>query len=221
MTERVPEFALLIGIFLGLSATVSGAVLTGELFRPLLTGVVVCYPFAAFGIVRSEDPSEAIPSKYVLAVGVVLAGVTLAAALFERPLSDFVAGLFAATLVVLPPVAYAVRYGAGVNPLSPAQTLVVTSVVGALFVVSSPIAGSPLAAATGFLVTLSGALYADTRGYRLPRKHQRLAIVAGGLLGIGIVGVAAVSRLPLVPTLASGAAFALAPSLFVALTRER
>ncbi|ELZ75446.1 hypothetical protein KU306_06190 [Haloferax larsenii] len=220
MTERVPEFALLIGIFLGLSATVSGAVLTGELFRPLLTGVVVCYPFAAFGIVRSEDPSEAIPSKYVLAVGVVLAGVTLAAALFERPLSDFVAGLFAATLVALPPVAYAVRYGAGVNPLSPAQTLAVTSLLGALFVVSAPVTGA-LAAAIGFLVTLSGALYADTRGYRLPRKHQRLAIAAGGLLGIGIVGVAVVSRLPLVSALASGAAFALAPSLFVALTRER
>ncbi|ELZ87420.1 hypothetical protein C453_03679 [Haloferax elongans ATCC BAA-1513] len=220
MTERVPEFALLIGIFLGLSATVSGAVLTGELFRPLLTGVVVCYPFAAFGIVRSEDPSEAIPSRYVLAIGVVLAGVTLAAAVFERPLSDFVSGLFAATLVALPPVAYAVRYGAGVNPLSPTQTLAVASVVGALFVVSAPITGS-LAAAIGFLVTLSGALYADTRGYRLPRQHQRLAIVAGGLLGIGIVGVAVVSRLPLVSALASGAAFALTPSLFVALTRER
>ncbi|AFK18024.1 hypothetical protein E6P09_04515 [Haloferax mediterranei ATCC 33500] len=132
MTERVPEFALLVGVFLGLSAAVSGAVLTGELFRPILTGVVVCYPFAAFGVVRSDDPSEALPPRFVTALGTVLGVVTLLTALLERP-GDVLSGLVASLVVALPPAAYATRFGADVNPLSPVQTFVVTTAVGARF----------------------------------------------------------------------------------------
>ena len=84
MAERVPEFALLIGVFLGLSATVSAAVLSGALFRPLLFGAVVCYPFAAFGVLRSDDPSVALPPRVVLGLGAVIGLLTAATAVLER-----------------------------------------------------------------------------------------------------------------------------------------
>jgi hypothetical protein len=220
MAERVPEFALLIGVFLGLSATVSAAVLTGALFRPLLFGVVVCYPFAAFGIVRSDDPTEALPPTYVLGVGVVLAVVTTGAALLERPSVGVVAGLLAGTLVVLPPAAYATRFGAGVNPLSPRQTVVACATVGAIFLAAAPLAGS-LSAVLGLVIGLSGALYADARGFRPTYRQQRLGVVAGVVVGLGVASFGLAMRLPLGPTTAAAAALVVAPSLFVALTRGR
>ncbi|KAB1197444.1 MULTISPECIES: hypothetical protein [Haloferax] len=220
MAERVPEFALLIGVFLGLSATVSAAVLTGTLFRPLLFGVVACYPFAAFGIVRSDDPSAALPPRYVLGVGVALGVVTLAAALLERPSVGLVPALLAATLVALPPAAYATHFGADVNPLSPAQTLVAAAAVGAVFLAFAPLVGS-LSAVLGLVVGLSGALYANARGFRPTHRQQRLGIVAGAVLGIAVAWFGLAMRLPLGPTTTAAAALVLAPSLFVALTRAR
>ncbi|WP_396610876.1 hypothetical protein ACH9L7_11680 [Haloferax sp. S1W] len=219
MTERVPEFALLVGVFLGLSAAVSGAVLTGELFRPILTGVVVCYPFAVFGVVRSEDPSEALPPRPVLAFGTVLGVVTLLAAAVERP-NDVLSGLAASLVVTLPPAAYATRFGADVNPLSPVQTLVVTAAVGAVFLAFAPLLGT-LSAIVGLVVGLSGALYADARGFRPTHRQRRLGIVGGVLAGVAVAWFGLAMQLPLAPTTATAAALVLAPSLFAAITRER
>ena len=220
MAERVPEFALLIGVFLGLSATVSAAVLTGTLFRPLLFGVVVCYPFAAFGIVRSDDPTAALPPTYVLGVGVALGVLTVGAALLERQSVGFVAALLAAAVVVLPPAAYATQFGADVNPLSPTQTLVACAAVGAAFLAFAPLVG-PLSAVLGLVVGLSGALYANARGFRPTHRQQRLGIVAGAVAGVAVAGFGLAMRLPLESTTAAAMALVLAPSLFVALTRVR
>ncbi|WP_416838446.1 hypothetical protein [Haloferax sp. DFSO52] len=220
MAERVPEFALLIGVFLGLSATVSAAVLTGTLFRPLLFGVVACYPFAAFGVVRSDDPSEALPPKYVLGIGGALGALVLVSALLERPYVGVVPGLLAATLVFLPPAAYATYFGADVNPLSPAQTLVVSTAVGATFFGLAPLVGS-LSAVLGLAIGLSGALYADARGFHPTHRQQRLGIAVGVVAGIALAWFGLAMRLPLGPTTAAAAGLVLAPSLFVALTRAR
>ncbi|ELZ94975.1 hypothetical protein C440_07862 [Haloferax mucosum ATCC BAA-1512] len=218
MTERVPEFALLVGVFLGLSAVVSGVVLTGELFRSLLSGVVVCYPFAAFGVVRSDNPTEALSPRLVTVFGAVLGVVMLLVALFERP-DDILSGVVASLVVALPPAAYATHFGADVNPLSPGQTLAVTAAVGATFLASAPLFGT-LNAVVGLLVGLPGALYADARGLRLTHRQRRLSIVAGVLAGVAVAWLSIVMRLPLAPTTATAAALILAPSLFVAITRE-
>ncbi|KAB1192617.1 hypothetical protein GJR96_03850 [Haloferax sp. MBLA0076] len=220
MAERVPEFALLIGVFLGLSATVSAAVLTGALFRPLLFGVVVCYPFVAFGIVRSDGPTEALPPRVILGIGVALGVVTMGAALLERPSVGLVPALLAATVVVLPPAAYATRFGAGVNPLSPMQTLVAAVAVGATFLAFAPLLET-LSAVLGLVIGLSGALYADARGFRPTYRQQRIGIVAGVLLGLSVAVFGLAMRLPLDATTAAAASLVVAPSLFVALTRGR
>jgi hypothetical protein len=220
MAERVPEFALLIGVFLGLSATVSAAVLTGTLFRPLLFGVVVGYPFVAFGIVRSDDPSEALPPKLILGIGVALGVLTLGAALLERPSVGLIPALLAAALVVLPPAAYATRFGADVNPLSPIQTLVACAAVGAAFVAFAPLVGS-LSAVLGLVIGLSGALYADARGFRPTYRQQRLGVGAGVVVGVAVAWFGLAMRLPLEATVMAPVVLVLAPSLFVALTRAR
>ncbi|WP_411965185.1 hypothetical protein [Haloferax sp. YSMS24] len=220
MAERVPEFALLIGVFLGLSATVSAAVLTGTLFRPLLFGAVACYPFAAFGVVRSEDPTDALPPTYVLGVGVALGVLTLGSALLERPSVGLVPGLLAGTLVVLPPAAYATHFGADVNPLSPSQTLAVCATIGALFLGAAPLVGS-LSAVLGLVVALSGALYANARGFRPTHRQRRLGIVAGVVAGSAVAWFGLAMRLPLGATTTAAVALVLAPSLFVALTRAQ
>ncbi|ELZ83867.1 hypothetical protein C5C07_01725 [Haloferax sp. Atlit-4N] len=220
MAERVPEFALLIGVFLGLSATVSAAVLSGTLFRPLLFGAVVCYPFAAFGVLRSDDPSEALPPRVVLGLGAAIGLLTATTAVLERATVEPLDGVFAAVVVTLPPVAYAVRFGADVNPLSPVQSLVCCAVVGAAFLALAPRLGT-VSALLGFVLGLSGALYADARGFRPTHRQQRVGIAAGALVGVSVAGAGVAMRLPLGPTTAAAAALALTPSLFVALTRTR
>ncbi|POG56747.1 hypothetical protein [Haloferax marisrubri] len=220
MAERVPEFALLIGVFLGLSATVSAAVLSGALFRPLLFGAVVCYPFAAFGVLRSADPSEALPPRVVLGLGAAIGLLTAATAVLERATVEPIDGLFAAVVVSLPPVAYAVRFGADVNPLSPVQSLVCCAVVGAAFLALAPRLGT-VSALLGFVLGLSGALYADARGFRPTHRQQRAGIAAGVLVGVSVAVIGIAMRLPLGPTTAAAVALALTPSLFVALTRNR
>ncbi|MFC7204807.1 hypothetical protein ACFQJC_14915 [Haloferax namakaokahaiae] len=220
MSRYVPEISLVTGVFLGLSATLSGVVLTGRFFPSLLFGVVVCVPFAAFGVVRSEDPSEALPPRIILGIGVALGGLLLLAGLVDTPRVPFLSGLLAALLVALPTVVYATKFGADVNPLSPLQTLVASGSVGALFLAAAPLVGA-LSAVIGLLVGLSGALYAQARGFRPTYRQQRLGMVAGVLLGLGVASFGLAMRLPLGATTASAGALVIAPSLFVALTRAQ
>ncbi|ADE03468.1 hypothetical protein [Haloferax volcanii] len=220
MAERVPEFALLIGVFLGLSATVSAAVLSGALFRPLLFGAAVCYPFAAFGVLRSEDPSEALPPRVVLGLGVAIGLLTAAAAVLERATVEPLDGVFAAVVVSLPPVAYAVRFGADVNPLSPVQSLACCAVVGTAFLALAPRLGTT-SALLGFVLGLSGALYADARGFRPTHRQQRAGIAAGVFVGVAVAAAGVATGLPLGSTTATAVAAALTPSLSVALARNR
>ncbi|WP_410765863.1 hypothetical protein [Haloferax sp. DFSO60] len=217
MSRYVPEISLLTGVFLGLSATLSGVVLTGRFFPSLLFGVVVCVPFAAFGVVRSDDPTEALPPRVILGFGVVLGGLTLLAGLVDTPRVPFFSALLAALLVALPTVIYAAKFHADVNPLSPIQSLVGSAVVGVVFLAIAPLVGA-LSAVIGLLVGLSGALYAENRGFSPTPRQQRLGMVAGVVLGLAVASFGLVMRLPLAATTAAAGVLVIAPSLFVAVT---
>ncbi len=64
---------MLTGVFLGVSALVSGAVLGWGLYATVVVGAVGAYPFVAFGIVRDDDPAATIPPRWLLAAGAVVA----------------------------------------------------------------------------------------------------------------------------------------------------
>lgn len=220
MSRYVPEISLLTGVFLGLSATLSGVVLTGRFFPSLLFGVVVCYPFAAFGVVRSDDPTEALPPRLILGVGVGLGALTLLAALADGPRVSLLEGLLGGLLVALPPLAYATKFHADVNPLSPVETFAVSAAVGALFLAAAPLIGA-LSALVGLVVGISGALYAENRGFHPTYRQQRIGMVAGVILGLAVAWFGLAMQLPLAATTAAAAALVFAPSLFVAVTRAR
>lgn len=73
MSRRVPEFALVIGVFLGLSALVFGLALGWGLLDTVVLAALGTYPFVAFGLLRDDDPSSVVPAQWVLAGGVLWA----------------------------------------------------------------------------------------------------------------------------------------------------
>ena len=222
--RHVPEFALVTGVFLALSFLVAGLVLTGDTVRTLLTSLVILYPFSAYAVTHSVDPTGVLPprvtSTLAVVVALVLAGSVLAAA--ETVATELPYALFLGALVVVPPAAYHVRYGTDadrLNPLTPSQTAVATS-VGAVAVLGYGllVGGAVFAAATALLSFLAGAVYARSRGARLTVRTRRGLVVAGAVVGVGVVFFGIVRGDSPASWLLVGLCLVAAPTLFYALT---
>lgn len=222
MSRRVPEFAVLTGVFLGVSALVSGAVLGWGLYATVVVGAVGAYPFVAFGIVRDDDPAATIPPRWLLAAGAVVAVAGGLGVLVDDPTPG---GVLSAALVALvlgaPAAAYATRFGAGVNPAAPRLTVLTGAVVGVLLLAAGLATGRVLVGvAAGGLAGLGAALYGAERGVDVDARTRRVVVAAGGLLGVGIVGVGVARGGALGEWLAAGVAIVVVPSVYVALTQE-
>ena len=212
---------MLTGVFLGVSALVSGAVLGWGLYATVVVGAVGAYPFVAFGIVRDDDPAATIPPRWLLAAGAVVAVAGGLGVLVDDPTPG---GVLSAALVALvlgaPAAAYATRFGAGVNPAAPRLTVLTGAVVGVLLLAAGLATGRVLVGvAAGGLAGLGAALYGAERGVDVDARTRRV-VVAGGLLGVGIVGVGVARGGALGEWLAAGVAIVVVPSVYVALTQE-
>lgn len=190
MSRPVPEAAPLVGVVLAFGFALFGFLFSSDLLATVLGSVVLLYPFVVFGIFRSEDPRTVFRPDAVLAVGflggapVLLYGVATGRALF---------GAFVAAVVVAPPALYHARYGESVNPLSPAQSLLVGLLAaGGLLVVGAFTERLHLGALTAAIVGLAAVAYHRERGRTLARRIRTTAVV--GCLGGGLAAFAALAR---------------------------
>jgi len=223
MSRRVPEFAVLTGVVLGVSVLVSGAVLGWGLYATVVVGAAVSYPFVAFGIVRDDDPAATLPPRWLFAAGVVVAAAGGLGAVVDDPTPG---GALSAALVVLvlgaPAAAYATRFGAGLNPVAPRTTVLAGATAGVALLVAGVAVERPLVGvAAGVLAGLGAALYGTERGVAVDASTRRQVAAAGGLVGVGIVGAGVASGGALGEWLLVGIAVAVGPSLYAALTRDR
>ncbi|WP_136590806.1 hypothetical protein [Salinigranum halophilum] len=224
--RHVPEFALVTGAFLSLSFLVAGLALTGDVVRTLLTSVVILYPFAAYSTTHSADPTTVLPPRLTslaaLVTGVVLAGAVLVDAEPSRLAREVPYALFLGALVVLPAAAYHVSTGDAadrLNPLTPPQTLLATTLVAiGLFAYALLVGGVPFAAATALASVLAGGLYARARGERLTPRTRRRFVAVGAVGGVLVVLVGLLRGTALESWVLVGLCLAAAPTFFYALT---
>ncbi|MFD1598047.1 hypothetical protein [Halobellus rarus] len=223
MSRRVPEFAVVTGVFLGLSVVVTGVTLGWGLYATVVIGALVSYPFVGFGIVRDDDPAATIRPRWLLAAGVVVAlGGAFGVLLDDPTPGGVLRGVLVGLVLGAPPASYATRHGADVNPFSPRATVLAGAAVGLALVVFGLVVEQPLVGvAAGGTAALGSALYGTARGVDFDPRTKRLGAAVGGLLGLGIVGVGVVSGGPLGEWLLVGTGIALVPSLYAALTLDR
>jgi hypothetical protein len=192
MSRRVPELALLTGLFLGLSLFIAGVLFTGNVPLTTLSAVVVCYPFAGYAVHHSPDPTEVLPPRVVAVAGVLVGSVAGLWALVDvEPVNLLPVGLiagFVALVVALPTLAYAVVYGERPLPIPAPVALVAGTVAAVGFLVAGLLANAVLlASVNAMLAFLAGALYASSRGFDPVRRFGRGVVLAGALLGTALV----------------------------------
>ncbi len=175
MSRRVPEAAPLVGLVLAFGFALYGVLFSSDHLSTALGTVLLLYPFVAFGIGRSADPTTVFRPDAVLAAG-FLAGAPL--------------GLYGVA------VGYHVRFGASVNPLPPAASLAGGLLAAAVVLTFGVASGRLLlGAVTALAVGLLAVDYHRYRGAPLPHRVRTTAVVAflgGGLLAFG--ALAAVGR---------------------------
>ena len=223
MSRRVPEFAVVTGVFLGLSVVVTGVTLGWGLYATVVIGALVSYPFVGFGIVRDDDPAATIRPRWLLAAGVVVAlGGAFGVLLDDPTPGGVLRGALVGLVLGAPPASYAARHGADVNPFSPRATVLAGAAVGLALVVLGLLVEQPLVGvAAGAIAALGSALYGTARGVDFDPQTKRRGAAVGGLLGLGIVGIGVVSGGPLGEWLLVGTGIAIVPSLYAALTLDR
>jgi hypothetical protein len=229
--QYVPEFAVLVGVFLGLTAIISGIVLRWGLMATVCVCAVGSYPFIAFGVVRDTDPTTTIRPRWVLIIGTVI-GILGAVGTFratlggQRPIAATISSLFIGFILISPPAGYAASYGVNINPFSPQMTAGGCLVIGlgcmfaGLF--SLPLIGALLGAGVG----VSGVVYATARGVAPTQQTKRRIAIISGAIGIavaliGIIGMKSIINNGHINSgewIFVGATIALTPSVYAALT---
>ncbi|RYJ15244.1 hypothetical protein ELS19_15690 [Halogeometricum borinquense] len=222
MSRRVPEFALIIGVFFGLSALVFGLVFQWSLFAIVVVAAVGTYPFVAFGLLRDDDPAAVIPPDWVFFAGVFWGLLGVFGVLVDNV--SLSALPFAAAIglaLVLPPAAYAVRHDADVNPLSATQTLALGLIAAASLLLVGLVSGRPiLAVIDAVLVAVAAGLYATARGVRFDARTRRNSVAVGAVLGVALIAVGVVRGGRLTDWVLVGSAVTFTPSLYVVLSRR-
>ncbi|QCJ47060.1 hypothetical protein [Haloprofundus sp. MHR1] len=226
MSRRVPEFALVAGTLLSLSFLVSSLVLTGDVLRTTLVAVLLGYPFVAYAVVHDENPTNVLPPTAVLALGglvgaVLLVEATLGGVRASTPLAGVTFGVLLALLALLPPLAYYLRYGSPLNPLSPAQTALGCLGVAVALLCLGAVADTVLyATADALLVSLTGGLYAAHAGVVPSPSTRRLFVFGGVAAGVCLLAVGSALGVTLDEWVVVAAALVFGPSAYYALTVE-
>ena len=222
MTRRVPEFALLTGLFLGLSLGGFALWATGDVHQSVLVAAVFAYPFAGYAVRVDDDPTGVLVPWAVGGVAVLVGGVVAVDVLLQArdglP-AAISRGVFLGGAVAVPPAAYAVGYDETLGP--PARpTLAVAGLLAVGLPTAGALTGSLYGGAAGPLLALPLGLYAARRGV-LPAYRRRLLAVAVGLLaGAGLVTAGFVGVTPRLPALVGGTAALVTPAAYTALTRR-
>ncbi|MEZ3116554.1 hypothetical protein RYH80_11605 [Halobaculum sp. MBLA0147] len=220
MTRRVPEFALLTGVFLAVSLGGFALWATRDLHQSVLVGAVVGYPFAAYAVRMDDDPTSVLRPRPIavgaLLVGLVVAGDVLLQARDALPAAATRA-VALGSLVAVPPVAYAASYDRRLGPSGRpigAVAVVATLVLPAV----GAVGGTWYGAVAGFLVGLPTGLYADDRGVVLSRLARGSTVAVGTLAGCGLLVAGLQVGLAPLATLTAATALVVTPALFYALT---
>lgn len=218
----MPEFALLTGLFLGLSLGGFALWATGDLHQSVLVAAVFAYPFAGYAVRVDDDPTgvlvPAVVGAAALLVGVVVAADVVVQARDALP-AALTRGVFLGGVVAVPPTAYAVGYDETLGP--PARpTLAVAALLAAGLPTAGALAGSWYGAAAGPLLALPLGVYAARRGHLPAYRTRLLAVAAGLLVGAGLVTAGLVGALDTFTGLVAGVAALATPAGYAAVTRR-
>ncbi|WP_336134927.1 hypothetical protein [Natronomonas amylolytica] len=187
MSRRVPEAAPLVGLVLAFTFALFGLLFSSNHLGTLLVSALVFYPFVAFGIVRSADPTNVFVPDYVLAAGflgsapILLYGIAIGQALF---------GALVALVVGVPPTLYHARFGESVNPLSPDQTLAAGLLGAAGLLAYAAVSSLLVGSASAAILGAAAVDYRRQRGGPIERRTRTIALVGclgGGLLAFGVL----------------------------------
>ncbi|MEF8807002.1 hypothetical protein [Natronomonas sp.] len=188
MSRRVPEAAPLVGLVLAFAFALFGLLFSSNHLGTLLVSALVLYPFVAFGIVRSEDPTGVFVPDYVLAAGFLASAPIL---LYGIAIGQTLFGALVALVVGVPPALYHARFGESVNPLSPDQTLAVGLLGTAGLLAYAAVSNLLVGAAAAAILGAAAVDYRRQRGGPIERRTRTIALV--GCLGGGLVAFAALT----------------------------
>ncbi|MDZ7746695.1 MAG: hypothetical protein U5K28_09375 [Halobacteriales archaeon] len=179
--EPVPEAAPLVGLVLAFGIAGFGVLFGTDETRLVAVAIAlaVLYGFTAIGIVRSGDPTDAIPPTPVLAAGSALA-VALAGYGFVTSSPSL--AIAVASMAVVPTALYHARYGERVNPFSPTLTLLAVGVFAAAVVGLGVFTDDSVPGlVTAVALVLAGLDYRQQRGGSLSDVARTRVVV--GLFG--------------------------------------
>lgn len=184
MNRHAPELALVVGALLALGFVAYGLLFSEAVLATLLVAIALFYPFAAFAVLRDDDPTSVLhPRPTLLVAGAfgVLSfayGVAVAHPLF---------GLLVGLLAVVPVVLYHGRYGRTASPLPPRATLALT-ILAAVLVLGYGVVvagGDPIASINAALLLLVALDDREVRGRAFNPHGEMLAVAlctGGGAL---------------------------------------
>jgi hypothetical protein len=191
VTRRVPELALLVGVvlagtFLAAVVALEPAFVTDpeSLLVTVTLALALLYPFAAFAVLRMDDPTWLLPPDPLVGVAAATAvGVGLVGATADSALAVAVAAL-----LVLPPAVYNAGSGGGLDSLPAFPTLLASALVAVAVVGVSAFIGADtlLTGLVGVaLVLLGGGYYSS----RVPgrRAERRAGLVVTCALAVFVV----------------------------------
>lgn len=190
MSRPVPEAAPLVGLVLAFAFALFGFLFSANHLATVLVAVLLLYPFAAFGVARSERPETAFLPDPILAAGFL--GGSLAA-LYGLATGDVAFGGLVAVVVVVPPALYHARFGDAVNPLSPDATLVVGLLAAGGALAAGALESLLVGAVTAVVVGFASVDYRRQRGGPLDSRTRSVALVCclgGGLAAFGLLAAA-------------------------------
>jgi len=194
VSRRVPEAALAVGTLLSatfvafVALTQRAAVFAGTRWlTTLAVAVALLYPFAVWAVVHSEDPTWALPPRVVAGVAGAVAAVALVGGWVR---GEALFGVSVALLVALPPAAYLLTAPEAPRP-SPRALVTAVDAAAVGVVVLGVLVEGPLVAAVDAL-----ALFLPAVAYQARVAGRRLPVVptlAGGAAGAAVVGGVAVA----------------------------
>ena len=221
MNQYAPELALVSGGLLAISLGGFVVFALGEFYSAIVAGAVVAYPFAAYAIHTSRDPTSVLPPRLVIGVATLAACVVLVDVfrVFSPMRQTALFGLFLALVVWLPVGAYGVRYEA-VPASFPARPVAAVMTLVALGILLAGVAVAPVyASANSLLIFLAGALFADAQ-IGVGRRRRRHLPLAGLAVASALVITGVFAGGPLDPWVFGAVVVAFGPLVFYGLTAE-
>ncbi len=220
VTRRVPEFALLTGLFLGGSLGGFALWATGDVHQSVLVAALSSYPFAGYAVRVDDDPTGVLVPRWIAAAAVLvgtLAGLDVLVQATDAVQVAATRGIFVGGLVAVPPVVYAVEYDESLGP-PPGVTFAAAAVSAVALPLVGVLAPSWYGGAAAPLVALPAALYADRRGLSLSRRARGVTVLVGVVAATGLTVLGSGSGPLRLSVVVAAVALVVTPAVFFALT---